>query len=238
MEYIKLKLDFRKHPKLLVINDDYADAKAGESPNDIRVAIVNLWCYCMESSRDGSLNMSSRVIELTAGWKGRNGKLIEILTKEETRFLCNTECGCKKSTNKKDAFYMHNWLKHNPQLDPEKRKMISDQKQHAGNIRWFKQEMKILKDNGVKLKDCNWLKKGEKGRLEVIYKNLPDYMLLDNEEFFKKSHFEEANKYQSLKIQNARKDIIKKHTKKCAKCGDIHINSKSKICYECKGGKK
>lgn len=228
MTYSKLKNSFRRHPKMRLIKEIYADAPINERPNDIRVAIENLWSYCMESCQDGVLRMSERKIELIAEWEGSRGKLIEIITNEETTFL---------DKNKDGTYSLHNWFNHNGHLKPERQAEVSEQKTKAANIRWLKDNLERLKLQKVSVDDCDWLYI-ENDTLKVELIKLPQrlYLKIGKHEFYKKSGFDEYfSNLTEKKARGVALGEIKKHTKRCGKCKKICINYESNICSKCGG---
>jgi hypothetical protein len=227
MEFIKQQLNFRRHPKIKIIKEDYADAPIDERPNDIRVAIENLWAYCMEGSADGVLGTSKRKIELAAEWKGSRGKLIEILTNEETTFIDMDDEG---------IYHLHNWFRYYAHLKQNYKDALSEQKSNNAHAGWRKKELARLKANGVTVEECAWLDFNDKGRVIVHYEHLPKFMELGDEVFHTRAEFTERNKHQSKDVQKARRDIIKAHTKRCT-CNKIFISSENKKCIKCRGVK-
>ena len=191
-------------------------------------SLIELWTQCHFDYQDGIIKKSALDIEIMVRWQGEKGKFIEITTDERTCFI-----------NKIDdnEYQVHNYNKRNSYYRPEVRKEVSMQKSKAAHTSWAKRTVKMMETKGIKIKDCPWLHYVEDGQFHYIrveYNNLPDYIELENETFHKRSHFEETNKNSDPKVQADRRRLIRRHTKKCNKCGILFISSLSNKCIGCR----
>lgn len=225
MYYTKIHFSFWDHPKTEILKEDYLNAPVHENYDAICRALFKLWSYCKERQHDGRLIMSARRLAKTADWKAAPDKLIKILTNDDVKLLDIIPGG----------YQIHNWYKNNPDLDPNRLKDISNQNSKAAHVRHHKNEMQNLETNGVELEKCDWLYIKE-GRIAVKLKKLPKYVFVADEEFHKKSHFDERFRNSGSKTRSKLLGGIVKHTRACSNCGAYHINQELKECYDCQGG--
>jgi hypothetical protein len=161
-------------------------------------------------------------------WQGEKGQFISIVTNDETCFL-------EKKSDKK--YIIHNLLDHNPMLRPGIKREISVKKSRAAHTNWAIITVENLLTKGIKIEDCSWLNYVENGSFSYIrveYDLLPDHIEIGKETFFKNSGFRETNLNSDPKKQADRRRLIRKHTKKCKKCGDLFISSLSDKCIDCR----
>lgn len=229
-EFIKVYINFLKNDKMAAIYEDYENAPINERPNDVKVALINLWLYCREDKKDGVLGKNIRRIERRAGWRGKRGRLLEILTNEETRFIDIVD----------GAYIMHNWYKWNKDLEPKQMEKIKKSKSKAGHAKAFKEELAMLRSNGVDIDKCPWLSvktlpgNEEIQRIGVDYKYLPDNIEISSKRFRTREHFKRDNTNVSKAVQRKRLKIIKDFTRACTRCGTYHISTECKRCIKCR----
>jgi hypothetical protein len=226
-----LDLNFEDHLKTITIREEYPDLYE----HVVMRIVFGLWRQGRLCYQDGIIKKTGRQIERLVGWKGEQGKFIEIVTHEDTLFL-------DKIDDKE--YHIHNWYKRNPQFNKErpdnmvKRNVVKAHKMHEGRERAML-DSKGLMNGDLVVDDCPWLDfKGSYGRLRVVFDKVPKQMTLGDEYFHTRAEFREVNKNATPTQRNARITKIKKHTKRCKKCNKIFVDSSSGKCSSCQGGKK
>lgn len=115
MEYARLYFDFFTSEKTQFLLDECGDHGV--------LCLIRLWIRAGQRNNDGVFKKTGRAIEKVAGWKGKKGKLIEVLTDPDFLFL---------ETVSESEFLLHNWENNNPHLSEKAVELRTERARRAG----------------------------------------------------------------------------------------------------------